>query len=33
VDLLTGAVHRGAAVPMTALTGRLPVALLVPEGE
>ena len=32
-DLLTGAVHRGAAVPMTVLTGRLPVALLVPEGE
>jgi malto-oligosyltrehalose synthase len=32
-DLLTGAVHRGPAVPMIALTGRLPVALLVPEGE
>jgi (1->4)-alpha-D-glucan 1-alpha-D-glucosylmutase len=32
-DLLTGAVHRGGAVPMTVLTGRLPVALLVPEGE
>ncbi|MGH3291595.1 MAG: malto-oligosyltrehalose synthase [Trebonia sp.] len=31
-DLLTGTVHRGAA-PMTGLTGRLPVALLVPEGE
>jgi (1->4)-alpha-D-glucan 1-alpha-D-glucosylmutase len=31
-DLLTGTVHRGD-VPMTALTGRLPVALLVPEGE
>jgi (1->4)-alpha-D-glucan 1-alpha-D-glucosylmutase len=30
-DLLTGAVHRGPAVPMTELTGRLPVALLVPE--
>ena len=32
-DLLTGAVHRGGAVPLTELTGRLPVALLVPEGE
>jgi (1->4)-alpha-D-glucan 1-alpha-D-glucosylmutase len=32
-DLLTGAVHHGPAVPMTELTGRLPVALLVPEGE
>jgi (1->4)-alpha-D-glucan 1-alpha-D-glucosylmutase len=32
-DLLTGAVHHGPAVPMTVLTGRLPVALLVPEGE
>jgi (1->4)-alpha-D-glucan 1-alpha-D-glucosylmutase len=32
-DLLTGAVHRGPAVPMTELTGRLPVALLVPEVE
>ena len=31
-DLLTGTVHRGAAA-MTALTARLPVALLVPEGE
>ena len=30
-DLLTGTVHRGPAVPMTELTGRLPVALLVPE--
>ena len=30
-DLLTGTVHRGD-VPMTALTGRLPVALLVPQG-
>jgi len=32
-DLLTGAVHRGGTVPLTELTGRLPVALLVPEGE
>ncbi len=32
-DLLTGAVHRGPAVPMAELTGRLPVALLVPEVE
>ena len=32
-DLLTGGVHQGGAVPMTELTGRLPVALLVPEGE
>ena len=32
-DLLTGTVHRGPAVPMTDLTGRLPVALLVREGE
>jgi (1->4)-alpha-D-glucan 1-alpha-D-glucosylmutase len=32
-DLLTGAVHHGPAVPMTELTGRLPVALLVPEVE
>ena len=32
-DLLTGAVHRGPAVPMAELTGRLPVALLVREGE
>jgi (1->4)-alpha-D-glucan 1-alpha-D-glucosylmutase len=32
-DLLTGAVHHGPAVSMTELTGRLPVALLVPEGE
>jgi malto-oligosyltrehalose synthase len=31
-NLLTGTVHRGTAVPMTELTGRLPVALLVPEG-
>ena len=31
-DLLTGAVYRGAAIPMTELSGRLPVALLVPEG-
>ncbi|MGH3282892.1 MAG: hypothetical protein ACRDNW_27710, partial [Trebonia sp.] len=33
VDLLTGAVHSGPAIPMAALTGRLPVALLVPESE
>ncbi len=32
-DLLTGAVYRGGAVPVAELTGRLPVALLVPEGE
>jgi (1->4)-alpha-D-glucan 1-alpha-D-glucosylmutase len=32
-DLLTGAVHHGPAVPMTELTARLPVALLVPEVE
>ena len=32
-DLLTGAVHRGPTVPMAALTGRLPVALLVQEAE
>jgi (1->4)-alpha-D-glucan 1-alpha-D-glucosylmutase len=32
-DLLTGATYRGGAVPMTELTGRLPVALLVPEDE
>jgi hypothetical protein len=32
-DLLTGTVHRGAAIPLTELTGRLPVALLVPEDE
>jgi (1->4)-alpha-D-glucan 1-alpha-D-glucosylmutase len=32
-DLLTGAVHHGPAVAMTELTGRLPVALLVPEVE
>jgi (1->4)-alpha-D-glucan 1-alpha-D-glucosylmutase len=31
-DLLTGSVYRGA-VPLAELTGRLPVALLVPEGE
>jgi (1->4)-alpha-D-glucan 1-alpha-D-glucosylmutase len=30
-DWLTGTVHRGGAVPLTELTGRLPVALLVPE--
>jgi (1->4)-alpha-D-glucan 1-alpha-D-glucosylmutase len=32
-DLLTGAVYQGGAVPLAELTGRLPVALLVPEGE
>jgi len=32
-DLLTGAVHRGGAVPAAELTRRLPVALLVPEGS
>jgi (1->4)-alpha-D-glucan 1-alpha-D-glucosylmutase len=32
-DLLTGTVHRGSAIPMTELTGRLPVALLVLENE
>ncbi|MGH3211904.1 MAG: malto-oligosyltrehalose synthase [Trebonia sp.] len=32
-DLLTGAVHQGPAVPLTELTGQLPVALLVPEPE
>jgi (1->4)-alpha-D-glucan 1-alpha-D-glucosylmutase len=32
-DVLTGAVYRGDAVQLTALTGRLPVALLVPEGD
>jgi (1->4)-alpha-D-glucan 1-alpha-D-glucosylmutase len=32
-DLLTGTVHQGGAIPMTELTGRLPVALLVPENE
>ncbi len=31
-NLLTGAVHRGGTVPLTELTGRLPVALLVPGG-
>jgi (1->4)-alpha-D-glucan 1-alpha-D-glucosylmutase len=30
-DVLTGTVHRGGAVPMTELTGGLPVALLVPS--
>lgn len=33
VDLLTGTVHRGPDIPMTELTGRLPVALLVREGQ
>ena len=33
LPLLTGAVHHGPAVPMTELTARLPVALLVPEVE
>jgi (1->4)-alpha-D-glucan 1-alpha-D-glucosylmutase len=32
-DMLTGTVHQGPAVPMTELTSRLPVALLVPEVE
>jgi (1->4)-alpha-D-glucan 1-alpha-D-glucosylmutase len=32
-DVLTGRVYRGGAVPLTELTGRLPVALLVPDGE
>jgi (1->4)-alpha-D-glucan 1-alpha-D-glucosylmutase len=32
-DLLTGTVHSGGAIPMTELTGRLPVALLVPESD
>jgi (1->4)-alpha-D-glucan 1-alpha-D-glucosylmutase len=32
-DMLTGTVHHGPAVPMTELTSRLPVALLVPEVE
>jgi (1->4)-alpha-D-glucan 1-alpha-D-glucosylmutase len=32
-DLLTGAGYRGGAVPLSELTGRLPVALLVPEDE
>ena len=32
-DLLTGAVYRGGAVPVAELTARLPVALLVWEGE
>jgi (1->4)-alpha-D-glucan 1-alpha-D-glucosylmutase len=32
-DLLTGALHRGPAIPMSELTIRLPVALLVPQGE
>jgi (1->4)-alpha-D-glucan 1-alpha-D-glucosylmutase len=31
VDLLTGGTYRGGAVAMAELTGRLPVALLVPE--
>jgi len=30
-DMLTGTVHQGPAVPLSELTGRLPVALLVPE--
>jgi len=33
VDLLTGTVHRGPDLSMTAATSRLPVALLVPEGQ
>jgi maltooligosyltrehalose synthase len=32
-DLLTGTVHQGPVIPMTELTGRLPVALLVQEAE
>ncbi|HEY0937459.1 MAG TPA: malto-oligosyltrehalose synthase [Trebonia sp.] len=32
-DVLTGTVHRGHQIPLTELTGRLPVALLVPEGS
>jgi (1->4)-alpha-D-glucan 1-alpha-D-glucosylmutase len=32
-DLLTGAVYRGGATAMSELTRRLPVALLVPDGE
>ena len=32
-DLLAGAVYSGGAIPMTELTSRLPVALLVPESE
>ena len=32
-DVLTGAVHHGDSIALTALTGQLPVALLVPEGE
>jgi malto-oligosyltrehalose synthase len=31
VNLLTGTAHRGPAIPLSELTGRLPVALLVPE--
>jgi malto-oligosyltrehalose synthase len=33
VDVLTGVVHRGERVPLADLTGRLPVALLVPEAS
>jgi (1->4)-alpha-D-glucan 1-alpha-D-glucosylmutase len=33
VDLLTGTAHPGPAFPMAELTGRLPVALLVPEAS
>jgi (1->4)-alpha-D-glucan 1-alpha-D-glucosylmutase len=32
-DLLTGTVHRGGSVAVAELTGRLPVALLVPETQ
>jgi (1->4)-alpha-D-glucan 1-alpha-D-glucosylmutase len=32
-DLLTGTAHGGDAILMTELTGRLPVALLVPPSE
>jgi len=33
VDVLTGAVFRGDTLPLGDVTGALPVALLVPEGE
>jgi (1->4)-alpha-D-glucan 1-alpha-D-glucosylmutase len=33
VDVLTGAVFRGDSLPLGDVTGALPVALLVPEGE
>ena len=31
--MLTGAVFRGDKLPLADVTGALPVALLVPEGE